>query len=180
MQYLVQFFYSMLLISFISNGVIAQGVPEVAGVGEMTGLSSDRSQWVPIQENASYQEIASILAESGWQLPEDAELEAYAGATAFERIAAPGVKELLLVPQEGAATEFSPLNNEHAVDLAFWGSRLDSDEIKNEILEGMQAAIDAICEMPARPREIRASASALGIVEVEAFWDASEVCVDQQ
>ena len=104
---------------------------------------------------------------------------------AFVRNPVPGVNEILIVPAASGSsalqlTPFSAtmgLNGkwQQPLEVGFF-DRISKDQIRQEILDGMQAAVDAICTMRARPSEIKAKASAAGIVEVEVTWISAEVC----
>jgi hypothetical protein len=136
-------------------------------------------EWQPINPDASIEEIMKELGEAGWDTTEAR--RALSGAEEYNlltRALGPGIKSFLAVPRDNysAAIEFSPSVPGGQIFPAFWNGSPSSDEIRQEIVDGMQAAIDALCGMRARPSSIRAQASAFGVVEVEATWEAAEVC----
>lgn len=143
------------------------------------------SEWKEVDADASGSDVSDILEAEGW----NSELaRAKAGAfssdgrySVYTRNAAPGVSDLLVVPKENGSAqpvEFKAAGIDLWTQNAAWGFPT-AEELRDEIVEGMQAAIDSLCGMRARPTEITGKASAAGIIEVEAKWLASEVCVSQ-
>lgn len=134
------------------------------------------AKWVAVEKGTDASGVVSLLNEYGW----DSEVVSAAVVAGdkydvFTSVTRPGVKDFLLVPQNAmGAIEFhggSPVPG-YAATPASWSK----EQIREEILMGMQAAIDALCSMKARPTEISAKVSAAGVVEIEAKWTASEVC----
>lgn len=136
-------------------------------------------EWKVLEKELQREDVLNTLSEAGWptekvemQLREDDMYEL------FSRSAAPGVVSYLAVPKNGmgAPVEFAPKTGPSTYHQAgMFGP--SAEEIREEIISGMQAAVDALCSMKARPNTIRAQASAFGIVEVEATWATAEVCL---
>lgn len=146
----------------------------------MTELGGTAVQeWKVLEKGLQREDVLNTLAEAGWptekvemQLKEDDMYEL------FSRSAAPGVVSYLAVPKNGmgAPVEFAPETGPSTYHQAgMFGP--SAEEIREEIISGMQAAVDALCSMKARPSTIRAQASAFGVVEVEATWTTAEVCL---
>lgn len=165
-----------ILISMTVGSVSAQDLDPLAGYGISI------QEWQAVDPAASKEVIIDRLDAAGWsaEVVSD-ELSIAETFKLYSRFAAPGVVSYLVVPQNstGAPIEFSPQVDKFDqtdVQDAFWMSRPTSEQIRQEIIDGMQAAIDALCQMRAKPNSIRAQASAFGVVEVEATWSAAEVC----
>ena len=161
------------------NPVILQGNMKRA-FDEVTSAARPQ-EWQTINPDASIDEIIRELTNAGWDAAETRMALSASGANQYDlrsMTPAPGIKAFLAVPREGsgAAVEFSPPLAGSVIQPAFFGTGPTAAEIRQEILDGMQAAVDALCGMRARPSSIRAQASAFGVVEVEATWDAAEVC----
>jgi hypothetical protein len=147
-----------------------------------TIFSAETSQWKEVQQNAPGKNIAEILAEAGWpSIQVDTALNPSGQYNLYKKVVSPGVDSYLVAPVDGSAApvQFGSgvTSNGDKVTLAGWSmSGYSSDEIRKQILDGIQAAIDALCSMKVKPSQIRAQASAFGVVEVEATWQSTEVC----
>lgn len=133
--------------------------------------------WEIVPGVGNSKEAFSKLEENGWDtklldVPVTSQLEL------FKRNVSPGVNKFLISPKDGNPVELSPVIREdrNQIHAALWGGQVTSESIKNEIIDGMNAAIDALCSMRARPSMIRAKANAFGVVEVEATWDDEDIC----
>ncbi len=144
-------------------------------------LSNSVQEWNVIEKEVKRDDVLNTLSKAGWptekvemQLKEDDLYEL------FSRSAAPGVVSYLAVPKSGMGgpVEFAPNSGTANLHQAgIFGTPPSAEQIRTEIVNGMQAAVDALCSMEARPNSIRAQASAFGIVEVEATWATAEVCL---
>lgn len=164
--------YSIVPLFLIVGQSAGQGMLTVE-LDDLT-LMARPEQWELEQDDASRDAVLDTLTDLGWDL-EQIE-DALSNQDAFElysRSTTLGTRAYLAVPQNGNTPpiEFSP---NHGAPVFFGGP--SSEEIRQEIIDGMQAAIDALCGMRAKPDTIRAQASAFGVVEVEATWSAAEVC----
>lgn len=127
-------------------------------------------------------EVIEILSSQGWASSVVTEsLSSSDKFSLYSRTPRPGIKAFLAIPSDGAPPiEYSPYRPGPGPGRDIYEAGLfdgpSAEEIREEIISGMQAAIDALCEMRARPQTIRAQASAFGVVEVEATWQAAEVC----
>ncbi len=145
-------------------------------------------KWNAVKKGTSREEVVDLLSKEGWKLDAiDPALSVAGKYDLYSAVVAPGVKNYLAVPQ---GNDVQPVQFQaiyHALQRGYPGKTSvvqaglfdklpTKEEIKKAILDGIQASIDAICEMRARPREIRAKANAFDIVEVEATWDSAEVC----
>lgn len=148
-------------------------------VPSLTPIEIDKGiiTWEALPKNLSTGEIQKIIDESGWNskildLPYDRNLKLY------KHNIAPGVNNFLILPENGEPIQLSSgfEIKPSQVHQVFWGDRISSDRIRDEIIRGMNAAIDALCGMRSRPSIIRAKASAFGVVEVEATWNSENVC----
>lgn len=136
-------------------------------------------EWNVLDKEVQRDDVLNTLSKAGWptekvemQLKDDDLYEL------FSRSASPGVVSYLAVPKNGmgAPVEFAPKTGSSTYHQAgMFGP--SAEEIREEIISGMQAAVDALCSMKARPSTIRAQASAFGVVEVEATWTTAEVCL---
>ncbi len=162
-----------------ASAAVAQQVDLKTDMASATDMSPAGFEWKPIDNDASSDTVLNALSEAGWPKMNVAgqliDAEKY---DLFSRSARPGVISYLAVPQNSVnpPVEFSPMQSGAEYTPALFGGGPSASEIREEIIEGMQAAIDALCGMNARPTTIRAQASAFGVVEVEATWTASEVC----
>lgn len=141
------------------------------------------SEWQVVSQDAPGSEVSKILAMAGWnKTVASAELQRLSGADKFSlfvRSVSPGISDFLVVPQDenkNQPIEFKSAASSGQFHTAGWTST-SATELRDEILKGMQAAIDSLCAMDARPSEITVKASAAGILEVEAKWLTVEVCV---
>lgn len=159
---------------------VATGSSAVAQ--EFTNMKSTdvgAEEW-KLEGERTMSEVIEMLSSQGWSSSAVTEsLPATDKFKLYSRTPAPGIKTFLAVPSDGAPPiEYSPYRPGPGRD--FYQAGLfdgpSAEEIREEIISGMQAAIDALCEMRARPQTIRAQASAFGVVEVEATWNAAEVC----
>ncbi|MCA0961975.1 hypothetical protein [Salipiger bermudensis] len=149
---------------------------------DMTAVPSIQ-EWQPVKDTTTREDVIEALGSAGWQsgdiemqLPNVESYEFYA------RPLAPGTTSYLAIPNAdgGQPIEFAPSLAAGSIRQVGWpGSWIggpSQEEIRQEIVNGMEAAIAALCEMQARPNTIRAQASAFGIVEIEATWSSAEVC----
>ena len=157
----------------------AAGPDDMRMMNEFGGTAVQ--EWKVLEKELQREDVLNTLSEAGWptekvemQLKEDDTFEL------FSRSAAPGVVSYLAVPKNGmgAPVEFAPNPGSATLHQAgIFGTPPSAEQIRTEIVNGMQAAVDALCSMKARPNTIRAQASAFGIVEVEATWATAEVCL---
>lgn len=148
-------------------------------------LAPISKEWKPVIKNTPPGRVVQLLSEEGWAGDDVA--KSLSGASTFDvykQIIAPGVDTYLAVPTSGVAhaiqfgTGITGGQSTEIVKAGFLEPP-SSEEIRERILSGIQAAIDALCSMPARPAEITAKASAFGVVEISARWDSGEVCGKQ-
>jgi len=139
-------------------------------------------QWSILAEGETYESVKNRLEAAGWPREEiSARISSDRAYDVFERTVAPGTSAYMLLPDETGdeLIEFSPYEHIPAsggsIHPAFFGG-ISRESIRNEVVRLIEAAIEALCSMRARPNTIRASASALGIVQVEGTWNAAEVC----
>lgn len=135
-------------------------------------------EWQSVNPGASVDEVVNELSQAGWDAA--ATRRALSGSVQYDllsRTPAPGIKSFIAVPRDGvgAAVEFSPPVATGLIQPAFFGG-MTAEDIRREIIDGMQAAIDDFCAMRARPSTIRVQVSAVGAVEFEGTWNAAEVC----
>ncbi|MFV0361102.1 hypothetical protein [Tropicimonas sp.] len=163
-------------------------IPDLSQLGEFSTIIAAPSvdKWQQVKIDASAHEVSDFLETAGWNEGVAAggyeALSPDSRYSLYTRSIAAGVSDFLVVPE--AADNMQPLEFKSAassgiVQAAWWpgSSRMPSaKDIRDEIIEGMQAAIDSLCGMRARPREIKAKASAAGIVEIEATWMSADVC----
>jgi len=147
--------------------------------GNLFSKPINQETWKLLADELTVMEALDLINTYGWDSPDPSVLEKAQTVDIYIRVRVPGVQELLLVPSEGPAIEFSAFSGTDNFETVAWGG-VSADDIKDKILEGMQAAIDGLCSMRARPNEIRAKANAFGVVEVEAFWDSADVCDNSQ
>lgn len=169
---------ALALLSSASTAV-AQQIDVETDMTSGMDMSTTGIEWMPVDSDASREAVLDALSGAGWSEMNVADqLSDAVKYDLFSRSAAPGVVSYLAVPQNGfnPPVEFSPVQPGVEITPAIFGRSPSANEIREEIIEGMQAAIDALCGMNARPTTIRAQASAFGVVEVEAIWTASEVC----
>ncbi|WP_420555756.1 hypothetical protein [Roseovarius sp.] len=163
-----------LAIAFLAASVTVSSAQEIIHAIEQ-GIES--RTW-NVEGVMSESEIVDILSSQGWSADEaSASLSGADEFSLYTRNPAPGVTIYLAVPRDGGPPiEFAPpfINGEFSQSamLAYYSA----EDIQDKIVEVMQAAIDGLCTMRARPQTIRARASAFGVVEVEATWQAAEVC----
>lgn len=151
---------------------------------ELDTISSAPSiaTWQEITKDVTGAEVSEILGSAGWgneigsnavaKLPPDKSYSVY------QRSIAAGVSNYLVIPEDNGQLqpiEFSAAVGPLQAHNVKWGAPT-AEEIRNEILAGMQAAIDSLCSMRAKPTEITVKASAVGVLELEAKWLTSEVC----
>ena len=145
---------------------------------EMLSSPATPQEWQPVNPAASVDEVVDELSQAGWDAATTR--RALSGSVQYDllsRTPAPGIKSFIAVPRDGsgAAVEFSPPVADGMIQPAFFGG-MTAEDIRREIIDGMQAAIDDLCAMRARPSTIRVQVSAVGAVEFEGTWNASEVC----
>lgn len=152
-----------------------------AGKHEMDSISHFL-EWKSLSSKVAPEEVVNILWNFGW--PKELVDEKLRGSKTYDlykRTVGPGMESYLAIPSDkiGNPIEFN------AQDAQFYNAALSdslgsllpsADEIRREILKSLEAAITALCDLGAKPSQIRASANAFGIVEVEATWDANEIC----
>jgi hypothetical protein len=159
--------------------------PGYAQVDDTLGFAMSpvtAEQWSILAEGETYEAVKRRLEEAGWPSDEiSARISRDRAYDIFERGVAPGTSAYMLVPDEREAglIEFSPYEHLFAsgsgVHPAFF-SGMSRENIRDEVIRGIEAAIEALCTMRVRPNMIRASASAFGIVQVEGTWTSAEVC----
>lgn len=69
-----------------------------------------------------------------------------------------------------------PTNGGELVEIGLMETTAEA--IREELMRQIEAALKTMCEMPARPKTVRAKASTL-ILEVEGTWDTAEACTDE-
>lgn len=163
----------------LSTAVYAADPEDMRSFEELAATSVQ--EWKVLEKEVQRDDVLNTLSKAGWptekvemQLKEDDIYEL------FSRSAAPGVVSYLAVPKNGmgAPVEFAPTPGTTTMHQAgIFGTAPTAEQIRIEIVNGMQAAVDALCSMKARPNTIRAQASAFGIVEVEATWATADVCL---
>lgn len=155
---------------------VTDGYEAAQAIGEGEAFAS--SKWARLQSEVPREDIVEALEGAG---ASTAAVEAAAsnlGAGTFDLYArplAPGLASYLVVPQGEAGLPQEFLVPGSGALLAGF----TAEDIRREIIEGMQASIDALCAMRARPTEIRVQASAMSILEIEATWAAADVCAEQ-
>ncbi len=155
------------------QGLTAEELSALYGV---KGGTAGPYGWQSVEPDLAAQELIDALTAAGVP-PADIQFtpgdDVYA---LYERPVAPGLASYLVVPQSpgGSVTEFLGRSPE-SVDVVFG---LDAASIRAEIIAGMEASLDSICGMRARPSQIRAMASVPGVLEIEATWNGDEVCND--
>lgn len=141
------------------------------GVAMTADIQQIGSSWSAVQTGTDADDTIRTLEAAGVPvetLGDGSEDSVY---NIYSRYIAPGLASYLVVPQGAGKPQqfYAPSATPALFDY-------DADDIREEIVQGMQASIDALCAMPARPTEIRAQASAFGILEIEATWMADDVC----
>lgn len=137
--------------------------------------------WVAVKKGASSSQVADELAEAGWGKSDVAKLlEATGRYDLLKRAVAPGQVSYLAVPQDGAPTATAI---QFGVPGAF-GKVPDGNpmyeaagyqEIRDEAIQQLRSAVEAVCSMPARPSTLRVLVT-IKVLEIEATWAAAEVC----
>lgn len=147
-------------------------------------VSEPASFWAqtfePVGTNLDAAGIAELLSGSGWTPSViNQELKDIAGPfSLYSAALAPGRINYYVAPFDTTQPSLKLLQGgetETVVPIGFFSSD-SSDKIKATIIEGMTSAIQGICELPGELIEIKAKASAAGIIEIEATWNAKGMC----
>lgn len=137
--------------------------------------------WKEVMSSAEPGQVIETLEAAGWNNPEVASKFTGLKYDLYSSASAPGQVSYIAVPDGAMGSPLLFLEGMekygNVVPAGLFGRT--SEEIQQEIMNGMQAAIDGLCQMRARPDTIRAQASAFGIVEVEATWTSAEVCEER-
>jgi hypothetical protein len=133
------------------------------------------SQWQRVDGELTAGEMSELLAAEGWVLPEnwpanDSEVLAYT------RQLSPGVTEFFVDYGQGAPVQFSPELSYVQADQFAAPQSVTRSRVQQQVIAGIESAIEAICSFSAGPQQVQVTASAFGIVEVQATWDAEDVC----
>lgn len=167
------------------------------------GLGVGQVNWQADATNLSKSDLLEALGELGFTIPGEqlAEIEY---ADLFSRVVIPGSKEFLVIPDAGEPFTLSPLSSlNEALSLYRFGENNDvdpvrwsiqpfrvapevtgqeaffgksADEIRQDLMDGLMATVQDLCQLPARPQSIEVTASAVGVLEMKAVWVSSEVC----
>lgn len=171
-------FFGLIIAHLVANPALAQkSEPQKKQTEDIVEI--EPIGWYRLMAGSNQDELIDLLSAVGWQGSKLEPAIPEGMYDVFTRSSAPGMVSYLAVPKAGmdmgGALQFSPMADGYNVTPAAIWNR-SADDIRDEIMRGMEAAIDSLCEMRAKPKTIRVKASAFGIVEVEATWDASEVC----
>ena len=141
------------------------------------------TKWEAIAKNSAPKEVVMMLGKEGWSKQQvESAISGVEKYNVYKKVISPGVGTYLAVPTEGKTLpvqfgEGIPGLSAQIVHAGWLGGQTyTAEQIKKEIVAGIQAAIDALCSMRARPTQIRAQASAFGIVEIEGTWQSGDVC----
>ena len=152
-------------------GTSAQG-QETAQGQAMAGVPSvmDRATvWEKVGTDFDTSTLMTILSATGHeQLPAGADTNNKWDVYSFSP--SPGTSTIFVTPSDTEAP--GTLYTAGVVDKVV-SYVMPS---KEEIVAQLEAALEAFCGMSARPTEIRATASALGVLAVEGTWNTAEVC----
>lgn len=146
---------------------------------KMADLFGDNAE--TLAENADASMAAAALAQAGWNEEfVDSALAAYKDEkiSLVRLTEKPGVVSFMVAPKNLSlpVTNFKAGGTTEFVQPAFWGGAPSAEEIRDTIMNGLQLAIQGVCQMPGNLKEIKAKASAAGFVEVEATWEPEGVC----
>lgn len=144
-------------------------------------VSPSVTSWKQVLSDVQEEEVVNTLEAAGWSSEYWSSRDMTAGSfDVYTKGLTPGISKLLVVPRDGGVpSEFNPVGDalfrggEVTAEPAFLG--VSAESIEQRVASGMAAALDALCDMPVAPGEIRAQISAY-VIEVEATWDSSEVC----
>lgn len=141
-------------------------------------------KWDPVKKDASAEEVKAQLERAGWDT--GTILENLEGGTKFDlyqKALAPGQVGYMALPKAGRDAEpatFWPTDPDRVLlaNAGFLGASksYSGDEIRAELLRGIQSGIDTFCGMTTKPSSVTMKVSAFGVVDVEATWDTSQVC----
>ncbi|WP_319545328.1 hypothetical protein [Ruegeria conchae] len=149
------------------------------GLDTVPEFTYDDQSWMKAAGGLSSNNLAADMMAQGWvdddianTLPSNPDVS----WSVYRSMAGPGLVDYMAVPNvdgvEGYV--FKSGGNIEPVQAAF--SLVSTvTAIQDKLMEGMMMALKGACDLPVRPNEIKASASA-GVVGVEATWNTTDVC----
>jgi hypothetical protein len=144
-------------------------------------LEQGSYDWIQQAHSGDKEKVISILEQNGYIVGPDANWLAAADRfTVLSRAAAPGKIVFLVIPDTADAkpVTYAPLDlgisgfDQYAASTASYTSQ----GIASKILDATKKSISAVCGIGAEPESVTGTASAAGIIEIEATWSGSSIC----
>ncbi|TFH84776.1 hypothetical protein EQG41_20600 [Billgrantia azerbaijanica] len=157
---------------------------------EIEGVAPSQSrEWVPYGKDISGENLKKAFEMQGvWAEGfGDIDLEGASEYDLYLNRSSIGEVEYLAIP-EGESSQPIQISSAGAVHYGGMGESASevasswnpftksAEEMRAEIISAIESTLDELCGMRARPQQIRALASAAGIIEFEATWSATEIC----
>ncbi|WP_170381825.1 hypothetical protein [Ruegeria atlantica] len=146
----------------------------------VTEFTYDNRSWLKAGGGLTPKVLTDEMVAQGWTNEDVAQtLPATPDVSwsVYRSMAGPGKVDFMAVPDVAGVPGyvFQSGGNIEPVPAAFsLGSKVS--DIQEKLMEAMMMALKGACNLPVRPNEIKASASAAGIVAVEATWNTTDVC----
>ncbi len=158
---------------------VLNAIAEEYGLVTVTEFTYDNKSWMKQAGALTPEVLTDEMAAQGWATEEVAQTLRAApdvSWSVYKSSAGPGKLDFMAVPDTDdvpgfvfkSGGEIEPI----PAALLSWST---VSTIQEELIENMMLALKGACDLPVRPNEIKASASA-GVVGVEATWNTADVC----
>jgi len=183
-RYIAALLFSAEMVFAQSGEDISQDTVDIVESVANAVLSEQRNlRWIQQAYNGDKETVISILERNGYTVDPKANwLGAADRFTVVSNAIAPGEIAFLVIPESEDAEPVSYAPLSLGLGIGGFGqyppvvASHTSESIANRILDATRKSIAAVCGIGGQPESITGTASAAGIIEIEATWSGSNIC----